>query len=104
MRPTRGSSRPSGARHSTFSPAGVAQASASRSAAANARARLSAEALPQVLADALDRTARLGEHPEGVPHVDHLGPDLELDVDLRRAELLGDAGGVVEQRLGRAHL
>ena len=49
-------------------------------------------ALAQEGADAFDRLARLGQNEgEGMPDVDHVVPDVERDVDVRRAGALGEA-------------
>ena len=39
---------------------------------------------------------------EQVPDMDHLGPDLQVDIDVRGAGNLGELQRIVEQRVGGA--
>ena len=57
------------------------------------------------LGDAGDGLVRLGHVPgRAVPHVDHVGPDLEGHVDAGSGGLGGEPGRVVQQNLGVADL
>ena len=56
-------------------------------------------------ADALDRLTPLRQHGrEDVPGMNHVGPDLELDLDTFLAGGLGDAKAVIEQSFRGADL